>query len=125
LRRGQELHVDFVLPAITNDGVIPAGSVFGAIRDSAGHPVASTSVVLRGLSRGTITDSLGHYHFDSVPAGPVLLLVRRVGYRGVQKDTVVAAGQQLWMDFVVRTETFRLAPVGWDNQSVSRVPAQR
>lgn len=111
VRRGEVIHVDFVLHLLANGGLIPAGAIIGVVRDTAGRPVSTASVVLTGLSLGTMTDSLGRYHFDSVPVGPMHLWVRHIGYRGVKVDTTVAAGQPLWIDFVLREETFRLAPL--------------
>jgi hypothetical protein len=37
-------------------------------------PIAPTKVYIKGLSRSTLTDSLGHFSFDSLPAGLLTVL---------------------------------------------------
>jgi hypothetical protein len=117
--QGEQLRLDFVLRVETITlGQLPlfgpqsGGSVSGVVRDTAGRPIPSVAVSIRGMNRGTTTDSLGQYRIDSVPKGAVHLLVRRIGYAGSQVDTTLALpGQGLTLDFVLRVQIFRLAPV--------------
>lgn len=112
VRRGEELHVDFVLHPLFNEGVIPAGAVFGVVRDTAGRPVPGVSLFIGGLPRAAGTDSLGQYHFDWVPVGPARVVARRLGYKSVWVDTTIVTGQQLWVDFVLHTQAVKIQYIG-------------
>ena len=59
----------------------PQASIAGVVRDAeSGAPLADAMVALPDLNRSVTTDSLGHYRFHDLPAGPQHLTVRRIGY---------------------------------------------
>ena len=62
------------------------------VRDSAGLPLAEALVtVMPDGSRGR-TDARGLAHFGRLAAGPVVLSVRRLGYRSVSLSALLAPG---------------------------------
>ncbi|HTD59041.1 MAG TPA: serpin family protein [Gemmatimonadaceae bacterium] len=63
------------------------GSVVGVVRDTAGRPI-SYALVFVGPPRHAMTDSLGQYRIDSVPAGRLAVSIRRLGF-DMRVDTVV------------------------------------
>src|SRR5579872_4913838 len=62
---GKETELDFSLDTLRT-GVIPAGSVFGVVRNADGHPLASAMVLVTETAGQALTDSLGRYHMDSL-----------------------------------------------------------
>ena len=66
-------------------------TIVGTVRDAAnGRPVAGAVVMLTDLGRAAPTDSTGHYELPLVPAGPQHLVVRGLGYRPSQIDSIAA-----------------------------------
>lgn len=60
-------------------------TITGTVRDAAGQPLAGAAVLLLGTGERTITDSAGEFALDAGSRGPVLLIVRRSGYRPVRR----------------------------------------
>ncbi len=69
---------------------VPDGTVRGVVRDAQGTPVASAEV--QWLPSGTMVRSRddGSYLLSGVPAGPVTVRVRRIGYQPQQREITVA-----------------------------------
>src|SRR5262245_30878445 len=60
---------------------VELGAIAGRILDAeTGQPLAGVVVLLSELDRGALSDSLGRYRLDQVPAGPRHLSVRLLGY---------------------------------------------
>lgn len=58
------------------------GKLEGIVRDSlSARPVAAARITILGTTRAALTDSLGRYRFDSLPAGRYDLRAARPGYR--------------------------------------------
>lgn len=55
-------------------------TIRGRILDSAGAPLAGVSVVIRGTTRGTVTDGSGNFVLPGVPSGATLV-VSNIGYQ--------------------------------------------
>ena len=102
-------------------GAAPAGVVRGeVVADDGGEPVAraSVTVVPRGAApRGTSTDDRGRFRVLAVPAGPATVRVRILGYRALNQEIEVPAG-----DTVSVTLRLVVAPLAL---GVVRVEAQR
>jgi len=64
-------------------------SISGKVTDKDGQPVPGTSVTIKGLKRGTVTDADGNYKLDSLSKNMVLLF-SGAGF----KDKTVAVGSQ-------------------------------
>ncbi len=88
-------------------GGIPAAAaaqikVEGEVLDAAtGLPVAGVILHLPGLGKGTITDELGYFSLDSLPAGPLKVATHHPGYAALLEEVPVVAGE---------TWVLRLAP---------------
>jgi Carboxypeptidase regulatory-like domain/TonB-dependent Receptor Plug Domain len=69
--------------------------VDGVVKDSSGAPVpeADVAVIESGgaVRRQVATDAAGHFEFRDVPAGPIAIRVRRLGYQPSTVDVVVGA----------------------------------
>jgi serpin B len=76
------------------------GSVVGVVRDTAGRPI-SYALVFVGPPRHAITDSLGQYRIDSVPAGRLAVSVRRLGFNMRVDTVVIQPGAQTRATFVL------------------------
>lgn len=107
---GRRLHLDFELHAL-GDEIRPVGSVFGVVRDTAGHPIQGAMVFVNATRHKALTDSLGQYRIDSVPARAIQLVARSLGYLGTSVDTAVAAEEVVQLNFVMRISTVRLYPL--------------
>lgn len=59
----------------------PTAPLAGRVVDSAGAPVPGAFVGLTDLRRSTTTDTAGAFRFDSVPRGPWVVQVRKIGYK--------------------------------------------
>jgi hypothetical protein len=64
----------------------------GVVSDAAGQPVAGAIVSTASPVRAAITDSLGRYEIRTLPAGEVVIQVRRAGYEGHDTRVVLEAG---------------------------------
>ncbi|MGH7720673.1 MAG: SusC/RagA family TonB-linked outer membrane protein [Gemmatimonadaceae bacterium] len=78
------------------------GSVGGRVVDAATQqPILDASVFVVGTQRGAVTGSDGQYRIAGVPAGPVQLRARRIGYETVTQPVTVVAGQDATVDFAL------------------------
>ena len=84
--------------------------VHGTVRDSAtGGPLQGAQVT----SGATLaaTDAAGHYIFTRVPAGKVVIAVRRLGYDSASALLTLAAGDSIRRDFTLAPHSVSLEPV--------------
>ncbi|QJD94729.1 TonB-dependent receptor [Mucilaginibacter robiniae] len=77
-----------------------AQTISGIIRDQAAQPLIGATVALRGQTAGTTTDVDGHYTLNVKP-GAVTVIASYIGYQTIQKDTTLAEGQNLALDFTL------------------------
>ena len=70
------------------------GTIEGTVRDSTTAPVvgARVSLVVAGQTRSAVSDSAGHYRFDSVPEGRHRVTAIHPGMASVSAEATVAAG---------------------------------
>jgi len=76
-----------------------------------GQPVAYGQVFVVGTTIGTSTDAQGRYVIQNAPTGTVQVRVLRVGYEEQKQSVTVAAGQQVTLDFQLKTVAVQLQPV--------------
>ena len=76
-----------------------------------GQPVAYGQVFVVGTTIGTSTDGQGGYVIPNAPTGTVQVRVLRVGYEEQKQTVTVAAGQQVTLDFQLKTVAVQLQPV--------------
>lgn len=69
------------------------GSVKGTIKTSDGQPAEFVDVALKGISKGTITNSKGAYEIKNVNAGKYILIASFVGLETQEADVEVKAGE--------------------------------
>lgn len=80
------------LPALASAQV--AGAIAGAVRDSAGVPVAAAEVTIAGSPLRATTDASGRFRFASVPTGQQVVSARRIGFRRRDASIIVEAGRE-------------------------------
>lgn len=98
--------------------VVPLqGNLAVTVTDSrTGQPLAATQVSIQGTGIGGLTDASGRLTLANVPSGARVLQVQRLGYRTVEREVQVVAGdiqqipismveQALALDAVVVTGT--------------------
>jgi len=62
-------------------GARAQGSVRGVVLDSLGGAVPAAQVTIQGSNAATATDAAGNFRLQRIPAGTVVVNVRRLGYR--------------------------------------------
>ena len=101
----------FAATAASAQGV----TITGLVTSDAGTPLASASVLLEGMSIGTITRDDGRYTLV-VPAAratgqPATLVARLIGYKSVAFPLTLTAGAPITHDFVLGTNPLRLGEI--------------
>jgi hypothetical protein len=73
----------------------------GQIVDSAGHPVRAAIVETDDPPKAVVSDDSGFFRFSELPAGPITVRVRRIGFEGIEfqlrllSDSTVSIGVRL------------------------------
>lgn len=78
----------------------------GTVTDEQGTPMPGVTISIRGLSKGTLTDSNGNYVLEDVPPGSVLL-VTFIGYAGQE----IVVGERAQINIVLKQEVTALDEV--------------
>ena len=65
--------------------------ISGKVKDARGKPAASTSITLKDTYDGTVSDSLGNYHFTTTEKGNHILIFSNVGFKTVEQIIVIGA----------------------------------
>lgn len=86
------------------------GAIAGRIVDSwQGNPVAGVTVLVRGTTLGTTTDSTGNFTVTKVPPGIYAVVLSRSGYsKATLAEVRVVAGQKTPTDYSLKPEFFEL-----------------
>ena len=87
------------------------GTVVGVVRDSAGHGIAGTYVVVAGTQLRAESDDSGRYRIAGVPAGRMQIQARRLGFRPASADVDVALGAESSASLTLGAAPHSLAPV--------------
>ncbi len=66
-------------------------SVTGTVTDPSGLPLPGVTVVIKGTSQGTVTDSNGSYSISNIPSGAVLVF----SFIGMKTTESAVAGKQV------------------------------
>jgi TonB-dependent starch-binding outer membrane protein SusC len=86
----------------------PRGTISGVVTDSkTRRPLSHASVGIPDLRRGATTDANGRYELTDVPAGPMLLRTRSIGYRAQSATILVVSGESSEANFALKDD-----PVG-------------
>ena len=94
------------------------GRLTGIVRNEAGQPIASASVVLQGRGIGTSTAADGRYLLVA-PAGSQTVVATLVGYGNATQRVNVVAGQTVTADFQLSVRAVQLegiTAVGYGTQ---------
>lgn len=92
-------------------GEFGTGGIRGVVRDSAGLGITGVQVT---ISRSTLkfeTDEQGQFQLAKVPAGPISLHFRRLGFRPDTIDLTVLAGKTVPLDVNLNRAAISLDPV--------------
>jgi TonB-dependent Receptor Plug Domain/CarboxypepD_reg-like domain/TonB dependent receptor len=90
----------------------PAATLAGRVTDrSAQLAVVGATVTVEGSALATRTDSVGRWRLAAVPAGPQVLLVRRVGFAPARLQVIVPAAGTLERDVALARTALELETV--------------
>lgn len=81
-------------------------NVTGKVMEASGQPLPGASVVIKGTTRGTITDARGHYNLTGVPPGSTLI----ISFIGMKQTEVPVSGRSV-IDVTLQEETIGLEEV--------------
>lgn len=95
-----------VNPQNTGGGEIRR-TVSGIVEDTHGAAVAGASVVIKGSSRGTLTDNAGHYALEGVEDGDLL----EISFLGMLPQTVKVGAGRTSVDVVLSEDMIGLEDV--------------
>lgn len=87
------------------------GGIRGIVRDSAGYGITGVQVSISRSDLRFETDDKGQFQLAKVPAGPVSLHFRRLGFRPDTIDLTVLAGRVVPLDVNLSRVAIALAPV--------------
>jgi TonB family protein len=71
-------------------GAQQAATIDGVITDTTLTPILGAEISMPGAPRPVFTDDRGNFHLDNVPAGTILLSVRRMGFAPSSVSVTVA-----------------------------------
>ena len=98
-----------VLLAVSSALAQGTGSVTGTVTDETGGVLPGTSVDIRPDGAEsvieTVTDGVGTYLFEDLPAGPAELTVRLINFSTVRREVIVVAGGTATADAVLQVAT--------------------
>jgi hypothetical protein len=97
--------------AWTQEGAIGTGGIKGTVRDSVGLGIAGVEITLAGSTFRAETDEKGVFQLARVPAGPLELRFRRLGYKPDTVELMVLAGKTIPLDVTLARVALDLAPV--------------
>jgi TonB family protein len=89
----------------------PRGTLSGVVRDSSGGGIASAEVIIAGTGLRAYTNGQGEFRLTNVPAGPVTVGVRRLGFVPALASIVVVANEPAVMSVIVAPLAQSLATV--------------
>lgn len=104
------LFIVFTLLALIGSAAASAQTVLsGAITNSAtGRALEGARVALRGTDRATVTDPLGVYRFENLPAGLTTVEASYSGLDPATQSVTVVAGQEVRSDFALTSQIYAL-----------------
>ncbi|MGB5980616.1 MAG: TonB-dependent receptor [Nonlabens sp.] len=82
-------------------------TISGKVVDTNGEPLFNVNVVVKGISKGAVSDFEGNYTILNVEDGTYKIEASSLGYGTVSKDIIVA-GQDLTIDFQLKEDASSL-----------------
>ncbi|KPM47156.1 TonB-dependent siderophore receptor [Jiulongibacter sediminis] len=80
----------------------------GTVRTQDKQPAAFVSVVLKGSTIGTLTDSTGAYELNNVPEGTFKIEASIVGMKPTQQSLTLSDGQTATINFILEVDENQL-----------------
>ncbi len=100
------------LPAAARAAQPAQATIAGTVRDEeSGAPLVGAVVALTDLDRAVATDAEGRYALRAVPAGPLHIAVRSIGYAQHTLHALVPRDGTLEINVALRPEPVHLPPV--------------
>ncbi len=100
------------LPCAAHAAQPTPASIVGTVRDEeTGAPLVGAVVALTDLDRAVATDAEGRYVLRPVPAGPLHIAVRSIGYAQHTLHALVPRDGQLEINVSLRPEPVHLPPI--------------
>ena len=100
-------------PLMSVPALAQGGTIRGRVADTSGTPVADALVWVEATALRAMTSTNGDYTISGVPAGPVVVRVRRIGYVDIAPAArvTVIAGETAQHNFTLRSVANTLAPI--------------
>ncbi|MFL5607038.1 MAG: TonB-dependent receptor [Gemmatimonadaceae bacterium] len=95
-----------------------AGRVTARADTGIAMPAAGAAISIVGTLLGTATDDDGRFLLDNVPAGPMTVRIRLLGYRTVERAVRARGGDTVRVDVTLQTGAQLLAPIRTDARMV-------
>ena len=111
LRAGLITLVPALLAAQGPGTGVVAGRVMARADTSAPAPARGARVSVVGRALDVVTGADGRFLLERVPAGPVTVRVRLLGFRAVERAVRVPAGDTVRLDVTLQAEAQLLSPV--------------
>ncbi|HPE17911.1 MAG TPA: TonB-dependent receptor [Tenuifilaceae bacterium] len=86
------------------------GNLFGHVLNGGEH-IPFANVVIKGTTIGTATDETGHYNMVNLPEGTFTVVATAIGYRPVEKQVTIVAGQSIELNFKMEEDAIGLEEV--------------
>ncbi len=96
---------------LAQEGSVGTGGIRGVVHDSAGQGIVGVEITLPGSALRAQTDEHGEFLLARIPAGPMSLRFRRLGYQPDTIDLMVLAGKTIPLEVRVNRLALRLQPV--------------
>ncbi len=98
-------------PAAAQESGIGTGGIRGIVRDSSGLGIIGVQISIPGSTFRAETDDKGEFVLGRVPAGPLVLAFRRLGYQPDTAHMMIQAGRTIPLEMRIRRLQVQLAPV--------------
>lgn len=100
-------------------GAATTGRVTGTLTDAVtGEWLVGGQVAVRGLPLGNVSDDIGVYFINNVPAGAHTVAVEYLGYEPQAKELDVAAGAEATLDFALQPTAIELQEIVVEEETV-------
>ncbi|HEU4551989.1 MAG TPA: SusC/RagA family TonB-linked outer membrane protein [Chitinophaga sp.] len=115
-----------VPPSNSSGNSAETGAIRGTVKNEAGAPILTASIVLTSEKKGVATDEQGQYQFPDLQEGFYTIRASCLGYRAEEKNVFVSKGNTLYLDFVLSESSSQLKEVvvnsGYQTFSVKQSP---
>ena len=109
--------------AMAADGIYAAGIIKGQVKTNDNSPVGYVSVMLKGTTKGGITDEDGNFQIKNVKEGTYTLIATYVGLEAQEKEVIVTGGQTVELELELPRSSQQLSEVViTDTRTVNKKP---